>query len=180
MESKKLKPCKLMHWSVKTKCYAKTIYSFDIYGIDEIDMNTNFVLFFLCILLFEKIANSEAQDNLEANTGLGDLKYCYWMIRKYKLERSKGRSRTHLIAPTWRKWLQYLILLPTTFLAVSSDLLDSTQEQHIGPTLFIHDGKHPTGKIMISRNTQVSHKEKRNNKENYTLSSRNVVTQNRD
>jgi hypothetical protein len=66
-----------MHWSVKTKCYAKTIYSFDIYGIDEIDMNTNFVLFFLCILLFEDIASSEAQDNLEANTGLGDLKYCY-------------------------------------------------------------------------------------------------------
>jgi hypothetical protein len=85
--------------------------------LEEFELLTlidDFVLFFLCILLFEEIASSEAQDNLEANTGLGDL-----------------------------------ILLPTTFLAVSSDLLDSTQEQHIGPTLFIHDGKHPLHLLQL-------------------------------
>lgn len=54
---------------------------------------------------------------------------------------------------------EYLILLLTTFFKLSSDLLDSTQELHIGPTLSIHEeGKRPMGKIMISRSTQGNRK----------------------
>lgn len=63
-----------MDWAMKTKYYAK-LHTCLICCIDEIDMNTNFVLFFPCLLLFEEIDNSETQDDLETNTGLGDLKY---------------------------------------------------------------------------------------------------------
>lgn len=64
-------------------------------------MNTNFFLFFWCLLVFEEIDSSEVLDGLETNTGLGDLKYCYRMIKEsIKLEMGNGRAQIHAIAPS--------------------------------------------------------------------------------
>lgn len=46
-----------------------------MYRVSEIDVNTNFLLFLPRLLIFGEIDISEAQDGLETNTGLGDLKY---------------------------------------------------------------------------------------------------------